>query len=71
MHEDYKVRCGAKELGVTRTELQRAIDKVGNSATAVRKELDSYRAAATSSYATASRSRGSVAAPKGLGSLRS
>jgi hypothetical protein len=27
------------QLGVTREELQRAVDKVGNSAAAVRKEL--------------------------------
>ena len=41
MSEDYEVKYWAKELGVTREELQRVIDKVGNSAAAVRKELGS------------------------------
>ena len=39
MSEDHEVRYWAKHLGVTREELQGAIDKVGNSAAAVRKEL--------------------------------
>ena len=39
MHEDDQVRYWAKELGVTRDELARLIDKVGDSAAAVRKEL--------------------------------
>lgn len=39
MSEDYEVKYWAKELGVTRAELQRLVDKVGNSAAAVRKEL--------------------------------
>jgi Protein of unknown function (DUF3606) len=39
MHEDYEVKYWTKELGVTREQLQKAIDKVGNSAPAVRKEL--------------------------------
>jgi len=39
MHEDDEVRYWARELGVTRDELQRLVDKVGNSAAAVRKEL--------------------------------
>jgi len=39
MHEDYEVKYWTKELGVTREQLQKAIDKVGNSASAVRKEL--------------------------------
>jgi Protein of unknown function (DUF3606) len=39
MHEDYEVRYWTKELGVTREQLQRAVEKVGNSAAAVRKEL--------------------------------
>ena len=34
-----EVRCWTKELGVSAQELSRAIDKVGNSAAAVRKEL--------------------------------
>ena len=41
MSEDYEVKYWAKELGVTRDELQRIVDKVGNSAAAVRKELGS------------------------------
>ncbi|SIO56458.1 Protein of unknown function [Bradyrhizobium erythrophlei] len=39
MHEDYEVKYWTKELGVTREQLQEAIDKVGNSASAIRKEL--------------------------------
>ncbi|HWP15781.1 MAG TPA: DUF3606 domain-containing protein [Xanthobacteraceae bacterium] len=39
MDEDYEVKYWAKELGVTRSELQRVVDKVGNAAAAVRKEL--------------------------------
>jgi len=34
-----EVKCWTKELGVSAQELSRAIDKVGNSAAAVRKEL--------------------------------
>ncbi|MCC8941595.1 DUF3606 domain-containing protein [Bradyrhizobium ivorense] len=39
MQEDYEVKYWTHELGVTRDELQRAVDKVGNAAAAVRKEL--------------------------------
>jgi hypothetical protein len=39
MHEDYEVKYWTHELGITRDRLQRLIDKVGNSAAAVRKEL--------------------------------
>ena len=39
MHEDYEVKYWTHELGVTRAQLQLAIDKVGNSAAAVRKQL--------------------------------
>ena len=39
MSEDYEVKYWAKELGVSREQLQEAVDKVGNSAAAVRKEL--------------------------------
>lgn len=39
MNADDEVRYWTKHLGVTREELQKLIDKVGNSATAVRKEL--------------------------------
>jgi 3-oxoacyl-[acyl-carrier-protein] synthase III len=39
MHEDFEVKYWTKELGVDRERLQKAVDKVGNSAAAVRKEL--------------------------------
>jgi hypothetical protein len=39
MHEDFEVRYWTKALGVSKEQLQKAVDKVGNSAAAVRKEL--------------------------------
>ena len=39
MHEAREVRCWIRTLGITKEELQRAVDKVGNSVAAVRKEL--------------------------------
>ena len=39
MHEDHEVKYWTKALGVSKAELQKAVDKVGNSAAAVRKEL--------------------------------
>jgi hypothetical protein len=39
MSEDYEVKYRTRELGITGTRLQRVVDEVGNSATAVRKEL--------------------------------
>ena len=39
MGEDFEVKYWIKHLDVSREELQRAVDKVGNSASAVRKEL--------------------------------
>ena len=39
MGEEHEVRYWTKHLGVTRDDLQAAVDKVGNSAAAVRKEL--------------------------------
>jgi hypothetical protein len=39
MHEVWEVEYWTKELGVSKAELQRLVDKVGNSAAAVRKEL--------------------------------
>ena len=39
MNEPLEVKYWTKHLGVTRDELQAAVDKVGNSAAAVRKEL--------------------------------
>ena len=41
MRERGEVKCWTRELGVSHAELQKAIDKVGNSAAAVRKELAS------------------------------
>jgi hypothetical protein len=39
MSEDFEVKYWLKALGVSKDELQRAAEKVGNSAAAVRKEL--------------------------------
>jgi hypothetical protein len=39
MSEDFEVKYWLKALGISRNELQRAVEKVGNSAAAVRKEL--------------------------------
>jgi hypothetical protein len=39
MGEEYEVRYWTRHLGISRDELQRAVDRVGNSAAAVRKEL--------------------------------
>ena len=39
MHERWEVKYWTRELGVSHAELQKAVDKVGNSAAAVRKEL--------------------------------
>jgi 3-oxoacyl-[acyl-carrier-protein] synthase III len=39
MHEDFEVKYWTKHLGITREELQAAVDKVGNAAAAVRKQL--------------------------------
>lgn len=39
MNDPLEVKYWAKHLGVTRDELQRAVDKVGDSGAAVRKEL--------------------------------
>ena len=39
VHESWEVKYWTKHLGVTVEELQQAVDKVGNSAAAVRKEL--------------------------------
>ena len=40
MHEAWEVDYWTMELGVSKDELQRVVKKVGNSAAAVRKELD-------------------------------
>ena len=39
MHEPQEVQCWTKHLKVSKEELQKAVDKVGNGAAAVRKEL--------------------------------
>jgi Protein of unknown function (DUF3606) len=39
MHQRFEVRHWTRALGVTKERLQQAVDKVGNSAAAVRKEL--------------------------------
>jgi 3-oxoacyl-[acyl-carrier-protein] synthase III len=39
MHEPYEVKYWTKEFGVDKQQLQKLVDKVGNSAAAVRKEL--------------------------------
>jgi hypothetical protein len=39
MHESYEVKYWTRELGVNRDQLQKLVDKVGNSAASVRKEL--------------------------------
>lgn len=39
MHEAHEVKYWSHALGVTKEELQKAVDKVGNSAASVRKEL--------------------------------
>jgi hypothetical protein len=39
MHEPYEVKYWAKKLGVDKEQLQKLVDKVGNSAAAIRKEL--------------------------------
>jgi hypothetical protein len=43
MNEQLEVKYWTKHLGVSQDELQRAVDKVGNSAAAVRKELATSR----------------------------
>jgi uncharacterized protein DUF3606 len=39
MNEDHEVKHWTHALGISKEELQKAVDKVGNSAAAVRKEL--------------------------------
>jgi hypothetical protein len=39
MHEPFEVKHWTRKLGIDEAELQKAVDKVGNSAAAVRKEL--------------------------------
>jgi hypothetical protein len=39
MSESWEVKYWTRELGISRAELQKIVDKVGNSAATVRKEL--------------------------------
>ena len=39
MHEDHEIKYWTRALGVSKEQLQAAVDKVGNSAAVVRKEL--------------------------------
>jgi hypothetical protein len=39
MHQSHEVKYWTHQLGVSRDRLQQLVDKVGNSAAAVRKEL--------------------------------
>ena len=39
MHEPHEVQYWTKHLGVSKEDLQKAVDKVGNSAATVRKQL--------------------------------
>ena len=39
MNEDYEVKYWTRHFGVTHYELRRAVDRVGNSVAAVRKQL--------------------------------
>jgi hypothetical protein len=39
MHEEHEVHYWTKHLGISREELRHVVDKVGNSAAAVKKEL--------------------------------
>jgi hypothetical protein len=41
MHDAHEVKCWAHKLGVSREDLRKVVDKVGNSAAEVRKELQS------------------------------
>jgi Protein of unknown function (DUF3606) len=39
LHEPYEIKYWSRALGVSKDELTKAVDKVGNSAAMVRKEL--------------------------------
>ena len=39
IHEPYEVKYWTRALGISKEDLQKAVDKVGNAAAAVRKEL--------------------------------
>ena len=40
MDDAYQVKCWAHKLGIPREDLERVVNKVGNSAAEVRKELN-------------------------------
>jgi hypothetical protein len=40
VHNPTEAKCWAHELGISQDQLRRLVEKVGNSATAVRKELN-------------------------------
>jgi len=40
MQSAQEVKCWTHELGITREQLQKLVDKVGNAAATVRKELE-------------------------------
>ena len=42
MHDPHEVQYWTKHLKVSKEELQKAVEKVGNGAAAVRKELATY-----------------------------
>ena len=44
MHEPFEVKYWTHALGVSKEELKKAVDKVGNAAAAVRKELAAIKA---------------------------
>ena len=44
VHKPSEVKYWAHELGISQDELRRLVEKVGNSATAVRKELETRQA---------------------------
>ena len=43
LHAPGQMKCWAHALGVSKEELRKVVDKVGNSAAAVRKELEANR----------------------------
>jgi hypothetical protein len=43
LHAPNQMKCWAHALGVSKEELRKVVDKVGNSAAAVRKELEANR----------------------------
>ena len=56
MSNDLEVQLWAKHLGITRDHLHRIVAKVGQSATAVRKELDFEQASKFNAKAVSTKS---------------